>query len=131
MPGHRILMGGWTMRAWRAGFLGAGALLGAGCTTVIAGDGASREIVSIGITRVVVPERRGDLVAFRRTGFGLGFGDATAAAAWLGFDRSEWVIADPASCQLLVVIRADVEAENAARILESIEGENVCYARDM
>lgn len=102
-----------------------------GCTVAISGEGPRREIISFGITRIIVPERNGDLVAFRRTSLGLGFGDATASAAWAGFDSSEWVIADPAKCQMLVVIRDDVEADNAVRILETMKGENVCYVRDM
>lgn len=102
-----------------------------GCTVTMPGEGPAHEIVSVGVTRIIVPERKGNLVAFRRAGVGLGFGDAAGSAAWLGFDKSEWVIADPASCQLLVVIREDVEAENAARILQSLEGENICYVRDM
>ena len=106
-------------------------LLCSGCTVAVAGEGPRREIVSFGITRIIVPERKGDLVAIRRTGVGLGFGDATARAGWVGFDRSEWVIADPTKCQMLVVIRDDVEADNAARILETLKGENVCYVRDM
>jgi hypothetical protein len=95
------------------------------------GEGPARSLVSIGITRIVVPERKGDLVAFRREGFGLGYGNAVGNAAWLGFDKSEWVIADPASCQLLVMIREDVEAENAARIVQSLKGENICYVVNM
>jgi hypothetical protein len=110
---------------------GLSAALCQGCTVALPAEGPTREIVSVGITRIVVPERKGNLVAFRRSSLGLGFGDATASAAWLGFDRSEWVIADPAKCQLLVVIRDDVEAENAARILESLKGEDICWARDM
>lgn len=106
-------------------------LLCSGCTVAVSGEGPRREIVSFGITRIIVPERKGDLVALRRTSLGLGFGDATASAAWAGFDKSEWVIADPAKCQMLVVIRDDVEADNAARILETLKGENVCYVRDM
>ncbi|MCL9998890.1 MAG: hypothetical protein NBV68_05880 [Erythrobacter sp.] len=94
-------------------------------------EGPTREIVSVGITRIVVPERKGNMIAFRRSSLGLGFGDATASAAWLGFDHSEWVIADPAQCQMLVVIRDDVEAESAARILESLKGEDICYVKDM
>jgi hypothetical protein len=112
-------------------FAGISAALCQGCTVTLPADGPTREIISVGITRIVVPERKGNLVAFRRSSLGLGFGDATASAVWAGFDSSEWVIADPAKCQLLVVIREDVEAENAARILESLKGENVCYVKDM
>jgi hypothetical protein len=107
------------------------ALVCGGCTVVMPGEGPARSIVSVGITRIVVPERKGNLVAFRRGGFGLGYGDAVGNAAWLGFDTSEWVIADPAKCQMLVVIRKDVEADNAARILNTLKGENICYAKDM
>lgn len=115
----------------RAVFAVIATALCSGCTVTLPAEGPTREIVSVGITRIVVPERKGNLVAFRRGGLGIGFGDAVGSAAWAGFDRSEWVIADPSSCQLLVVIRKDVEAENAARILETLKGENVCYVKDM
>jgi hypothetical protein len=114
-----------------AAITGLAAVLCQGCTVTLPAEGPTREIVSVGVTRIIVPERKGNLLAFRRSGIGIGFGDAIASAAWLGFDRSEWVIADPAKCQMLVVIRDDVEAESAGRILESLKGENVCYVRDM
>ncbi len=116
-----------------AAFTACALVLCPGCTVAVTGDGPRREIVSIGITRITVPERKGDVVAFRHAGLGLGLGLGGTArpSAWLGLDRSEWVSADPASCQLLVVVRKDVEAENAARILEPLRGENICYAMDM
>lgn len=100
------------------------------CTTIIVGEDSTHEILSLGVTRVVVPERKGELIAFKRTGFGLGYGNAIGDAAWLGLDSSEWVIADPGNCQMLVVIRSDAEAESAAKILERLDGEDVCYVKD-
>lgn len=107
-----------------------------GCTTVIVTDGSAgqpaltHDLISIGVTRIVVPERKGDLIAFRRTGIGLGFGNAVGASAFLGFDQGEWVIADPAGCQMLVVIRSDADAASTLKVLEKLEGENVCYVND-
>ncbi len=112
------------------------AALLSGCTTIVLGehlterDAATRDIVSVGITRIVVPETKGETVAFKRTGLGLGFGSPVGSAAWLGFDQNEWVIADPTECQLLVVIRSDVESANAALILESLKGVDVCYTNE-
>lgn len=107
-----------------------------GCTTIVLGDNDTlsqrdrRDIVSLGFTKIVIPETQGETVAFKRTGVGLGFGSAVGSAAWLGFDQDEWVIADPAKCQLLVVIRSDVESANAALILEKLKGVDVCYTNE-
>lgn len=107
-----------------------------GCTTIVLGDNDTlsqrdrRDIVSLGFTKIVIPETQGETVAFKRTGVGLGFGSAVGSAAWLGFDQNEWVIADPAKCQLLVVIRSDVESANAALILEKLKGVDVCYTNE-
>ncbi|MEM9087054.1 MAG: hypothetical protein AAGB23_14125 [Pseudomonadota bacterium] len=107
-----------------------------GCTTIVLGDNETlsqrdrRDIVSLGFTKIVIPETQGETVAFKRTGVGLGFGSAVGSAAWLGFDQNEWVIADPAKCQLLVVIRSDVESANAALILEKLKGVDVCYTNE-
>jgi len=116
------------------GVLGGFAL--SGCTTIVLGGEDTlaqkqrRDVVSLGVTRIVIPETHGETVAFKRTGIGLGFGSAVGSAAWLGFDQNEWVIADPAKCQLLVVIRSDVESANAALIVEKLKGVDVCYTND-
>lgn len=86
--------------------------------------------MSLGITRIVVPETKGKTIAFKRTGLGLGFGSVAGASAFLGFDQNEWVIADPTDCQLMIVIRSDVESANAALILEKLEGVDVCYTNE-
>jgi len=107
-----------------------------GCTTIVLGGENTlaqenrRAIVSVGISRIVIPETQGETVAFKRTGIGLGFGSAVGSAAWLGFDQNEWVIADPAKCQLMVVIRSDVESANAALILDTLKGVDVCYTNE-
>ena len=121
-------------RHWRRGsrdiFLLVTAACLPACTTIVIDEGSERDIVTIGVTRLVVPERQGDLTAFKQTSVGLGYGNAVGDAAWLGFNQGEWVLADPAQCQLLVIIKSGAEADNAAAILKKLEGENICYVND-
>lgn len=100
------------------------------CTTLVMGEGETRDIVSLGVTRIKVPERSGDLIAFRRTGLGIGLSNTVGDQAWLGFQSSDWIMADPAKCQMLVVIRSNAEANQAQKILETLKGEDVCYVND-
>lgn len=125
-----IFLVGVLLRLFALAGLLCASLAGSGCTTVIVGEGSTHDIVSIGVTRIVVPERKGEVIAFRRTGVGVGFGNAVGSSAFLGFDQGEWVLADPAACQMLVVIRSDAETETTLKILEKLEGENICYVND-
>ncbi|MDF0487355.1 hypothetical protein PX554_04375 [Sphingomonas sp. H39-1-10] len=94
-----------------------------GCTSVqVADRGESR--VYLGVVRVTVPDRAGDLVAYSVKTAGAGW----HRGPWLGWRSDTWVEADPAKCQLLVVIRSGVEARNAAEVLRALEGRNACVA---
>jgi len=98
------------------------------CNTIVIDEDGQREIVSVGVTRVIISDRQGELVAFKRTGIGLGYGSAVGDSAWIGFDRGDWIIADPRDCQLVIIVRSDVEVGNATQILETLKGEDICYA---
>jgi hypothetical protein len=45
---------------------------------------------------------------------------------WLGWRSDSLIEADPSKCQLIVVIRAPVEAANAAEVLRSLKGMQPC-----
>lgn len=93
-----------------------------GCTTVTLSErGDSR--LYLGVVRVTVPARAGDLSAVSVKTAGLGW----QHGPWLGWRSDDWVEADPARCQLLVVIRSPAEARNAAAVLRALEG-RACVA---
>ena len=98
-----------------------------GCVTVQVGDQAGGTRTSrthIGITRIVTVEKPGAMAAVdvRTLGFGWDKGP------FLGWRAGEWVTADPAKCQLLVIVRSPLEADNAAKVLAALEGQNPCIA---
>jgi hypothetical protein len=94
-----------------------------GCSTVRLDDeGVSRWYV--GVVRVVLPDSRGKLAAVDVKSLGVGWD----AGPYLGWRSGNWIIADPADCQLLVVIRSPAQAANAAAVLKSLEGTQACIA---
>ena len=84
----------------------------------------TRSALYVGIVRVRMADRAGDLRAVDVKALGLGWD----SAAFLGWRSGQWVSADPASCQLLVIVRSGVEAEQAARVFESLRGQRPCIA---
>ena len=100
-----------------------GALVG--CTTVRLGPGGARQITAIGIVRLEVPPSLGDLTVVERTGVGFGLDRLPGGGAWLGYSAAAWIMADPAKCQMIVVIRSPGEAERVRQVLSQM-GESVC-----
>jgi hypothetical protein len=96
------------------------ALLG-GCTTIASG-GETRSAIHLGVTAIRIPQTRGDVHAASVRTLGVGWD----AGPFLGWHSANWIAADPARCQLLVVIRQAVEADNAIRIINALEGQNPC-----
>jgi hypothetical protein len=99
-----------------------------GCTTinVVPQEGVAstefRKSVHVGILTLRLPATEGNVQAVDVKTLGAGW----QSGPFLGWNASNVVTANPADCQLLVVIRSDVEAENAAKILESLKGEKIC-----
>lgn len=101
--------------------LGAG-----GCTSVSVGSADGQEFAGIGFYRVRLPATQGTLVAVEREGVGLGWGNLAGAGVFLGYDKTEWVIADPADCQLLIVIKSAAQAEHAKEIIALLGDQSPC-----
>jgi len=99
------------------------AVLLSGCSTVDVGSQRSSQLY-LGLVRVIMPERRKGLAAVDVKALGLGWDQGV----WVGGRHGNWVIADPAECQLLIVIRTPAQAANAARVLRSMEGKQACVA---
>ena len=94
-----------------------------GCTTVKSGDGGMIRWY-LGVVRVELPDKTGKLAAVDVKTLGIGWD----AGRYLGWKAGNWIIADPADCQLLVVIRSPAQAENAATVLKSLGGTQACIA---
>lgn len=93
-----------------------------GCAAVEAGD--DRPGYLLGVMRTKPVEKVGDIRAVDRRVLGLGWG----AGGFVGWRRSEEVSADPAQCQLIVIIRSTVEAAQATRILAELGERPACIA---
>lgn len=125
-------MPGWPSGLAKRHSLGRLALVAVACQalaacTVSTTDGPKTSRLVVGVVKVEVPERQGELTAVSVKSLGLGW----TKGPFLGWNSSSWVLADPASCQLLVVVRKTVEADSTARILQALKGENVCYVKDL
>ena len=93
------------------------------CASVNTGD-RGRSLWLIGITRVILPSTEGRLAAVEISTLGAGWDNGP----FLGWKAGNWVIADPADCQLLIVIRSPAAAENAAKVLQALKGQQPCVA---
>lgn len=111
----------WKHRPWTA-LLAALPIL-AGCTVVKAGEGGVARTL-VGVVRIELPPTSGQVSAIEARTFGLGWD----AGPFLGYRGSNWIAADPAHCQLTVIIRSGTQAAQAARVLEQLKGENLCMA---
>jgi hypothetical protein len=96
------------------------------CQTVSVGTADGHSFSGFGFYRVNLPASHGSLLAVGREGVGVGWGSPVGTNAFLGYDKSDWIIADPEQCQLLVVIRTAAQAENARQIIASIEDKSPC-----
>ena len=84
--------------------------------------GSSR--LYFGIVRVRVPVASPAIVAIDVATLGAGFD----GALFLGWRQNRLVIARPDQCGLVVIVRAKLEADQAARILEAVKGQQPCIA---
>jgi hypothetical protein len=102
----------------------------AGCVSVDAGKagGASGGPTTsrwfVGVVRVLSPDRLEGLSAVDVCALGAGWD----GGPWLGWKAGNWVIADPARCQLLIVIRSPAEARNARSVIAALRGKEACVA---
>ena len=96
------------------------------CTQPIsATDKVSKDWFGVGITRIKHAEKSSDLIAYERTTTGLGTSRDTV---FLGWHRVQEVIADPANCQMVVIIRNGQELGQARTVLEQLKGVDICVA---
>ncbi|MEJ0059560.1 MAG: hypothetical protein WDM79_08320 [Terricaulis sp.] len=95
------------------------------CASSLEGERPGREL-RIGISYIDHPTTpTSGLVAYRVSTLGAG---GSQSGGFLGWRATEAVIADPEVCELVVIVRSNVEAEHAAKILRSLKGERLCAA---
>jgi hypothetical protein len=94
-----------------------------GCASVEPGQNRETRTY-FGLVRVVVPRNDSTLSAVDVKALGAGWDKGP----WLGWRAGNWVSADPAQCQLLIVIRTPAQAENAAKVIKSLGGQQACIA---
>jgi hypothetical protein len=100
----------------------------AGCTTVNVMPQvgmASTEFRSstyVGIVTLRLPATLGNVQAVDVKTLGAGW----QSGPFVGWNASNLVTANPADCQLLIIIRSPAQAENAAKVISSLEGQNPC-----
>ncbi len=74
------------------------------------------------MTRIVMPDSTDKLSAIDAKTLGVGWD----RGPYLGWKSGNWIVADPAQCQLIVVIRSAAQAANAAKVLQSLRGQQPC-----
>ncbi len=103
-------------------------LLLPGCTTINVLPNELGELsklserVFVGAVKVRLPATSGHIQAVDVKTLGAGW----QSGPFVGWNASNLVTADPAECQLLIVVRSGAEAKNAKEIISSLEGQNPC-----
>lgn len=80
----------------------------------------------LGVVRVEVPQTRGRVSAVRAQALGLGWGAGAQAGPFAGWSSDDWITADPADCQMLIIIRSGAQAAHARALIQSLGGVNPC-----
>ena len=78
----------------------------------------------VGVTRIITPAVPEGLSAIDVKTLGVGWDKGPFA----GWRAGNWISADPAKGQLVVIVRPPLEAEQAARIMQALEGQDPCIA---
>ena len=73
---------------------------------------------------VKVPEKRGKISAVDIKMLGVGWD----SGPFIGWQAGNWVIANPDDCQLIIIIKSAVQAENAQKVIQSLGGQQPCIA---
>lgn len=104
-----------------------GALLCTACVSSLGNVGPNRNgrtLTYVGIVRLSMPAAQDGITYVDVKTLGLGWG----GTAFLGWHAGQWITADPARCQLLVIVRSSVEADSAATLFKSLGEQRPCIA---
>jgi hypothetical protein len=114
-------IGGIIIRLVAALLLAAGS---AGCTTISINDGQALQGHYLGLVSVRVPEARQGMTAIEAKNFGASFADGVN----LGWSSQSLVTADPAGCQIMIIVKTAAQLANVQEIAKGLKGEKLCLA---
>lgn len=92
-----------------------------GCVNITVGE-RGKSHVFVGVVRVTMPDRVGAVSAIDVKTLGIGW----SQGPFLGWNAGNWVSANPADCQLLIIVKSSAQAEGAAKVLQSLGGQQPC-----
>lgn len=104
-------------------------LMLSGCTTVTVAEGETKSLTAIGIVRLKLPATPNGSLIVERSGIGLGWDKLPGGGAWLGLSKAQWVIADPATCQLIMIVKNREQLESSKAILAEMKGDGICIVK--
>lgn len=96
----------------------------AGCTTISINDGQALQGHYLGIVSVRVPDGQSGMTAVEAKNFGASFADGVN----LGWSSQSLVTADPAGCQIMIIVRSAAQLANVQEITKGLKGEKLCLA---
>lgn len=96
----------------------------AGCTTISINDGRALQGHYLGFVSVRVPEAEQGMTAVEAKNFGASFAEGVN----LGWSSQSLVTADPAGCQIMIIVRSTVQLANVQEITKGLKGEKLCLA---
>jgi hypothetical protein len=95
-----------------------------GCTTISINDGQALQGHYLGLVSVRVPEVRAGMTAIEAKNFGASFTEGVN----LGWSSQSLVNADPAGCQIMIIVKSATQLANVQEITKGLRGEKLCIA---
>ena len=96
----------------------------AGCTTISINDGQALQGHYLGLVSVRVPEAHTGMTAVEAKNFGASFAEGVN----LGWSSQSLVTADPAGCQIMIIVKSAAQIANVQQIAKGLKGEKLCLA---
>jgi hypothetical protein len=95
-----------------------------GCTTISINDGQALQGHYIGLVSVRIPEGQSGMTAVEAKNFGASFTEGVN----LGWSSQSLVNADPAGCQIMIIVKSAAQLTNVQEIAKGLKGEKLCLA---
>ena len=96
----------------------------AGCTTISINEGQSLQGHYFGLVSVRVPEGQKGMTAVEAENIGVTMVDGIN----FGWSSNSLVVADPSSCQIMIIIKSSSQITNVREIAKGLKGEKLCLA---
>lgn len=96
----------------------------AGCTTISINDGQALQGHYLGLVSVRVPKTHQGMTAVEAKNVGASFADGVN----FGWSSQSLVTADPAGCQIMIIVKSAAQLANVQEIVNGLKGEKLCLA---